>query len=731
MATNYPDDYDGFSNPNSFTKQNQISHSEQHADANDAIEAIQHVLGLLPAGEYSTVGDRLDNASLDAEAIGNELDTLNERQIPRLDRWAAGMSLMETERVNVLVPADSMTQPWNFATSGEVLSWLELLTKQFRAFGPTTSDWRSAGRTFGQTWTSTGAAGNHGFGAQGIVLDPGEYWEDTFGGEDVDPGDAVAVYVTRQASGGANCRVLIDGVQVLAATTTTNAAANGHHKIYESALQDGEVHTVRVEASGSGTVKLDGILVHHGTLTHGLVLWNGGRSGSSVQIHLDYGGFQEAVEALDDELYLVILPSGLITFLSDNTGQEYIDGQQNAIDMVRGITNADILIIHQYEPAGFTSVSSQWANWTTVTLPLSEALASDNDAGFVSVARALGSKANQALTDKGIDVWSSASLGVDYLHTNSVGQRIIADTIWPVLSLNRAPRSLALGDIGALPNTGGRINLSGGGFIEFKNFVFPFANIPTIAMGLQADAYESLWITHAGISTVNPSTGAALNSLTWSALLDGDIGSIAALTTTSFGRALLTVADAAGLRTSAGLGALSTYSSVAGATPRYDLGQSRSTSASELSQLVATMPIDANTLAAGDTLIFRAVPISFNLSGGSVTIRLRLKVGGTTVFDSSTITIANGAGIAWGITSTIFVESISPSPIIHVDTEVGYGPGTGLADTAMLRQSTANTPVTTATTALISVDLTSQHSSAAAGVITETRWAKLTREPRY
>lgn len=731
MATNYPDDYDGFSNPNSFTKQNQISHSEQHADANDAIEAIQHVLGLLPAGEYSTVGDRLDNASLDAEAIGNELDTLNERQIPRLDRWAAGMSLMETERVNVLVPADSMTQPWSFATSGEVLSWLELLTKQFRAFGPTTSDWRSAGRTFGQTWTSTGAAGNHGFGAQGIVLDPGEYWEDTFGGEDVDPGDAVAVYVTRQASGGANCRVLIDGVQVLAATTTTNAAANGHHKIYESALQDGEVHTVRVEASGSGTVKLDGILVHHGTLTHGLVLWNGGRSGSSVQIHLDYGGFQEAVEALDDELYLVILPSGLITFLSDNTGQEYIDGQQNAIDMVRGITNADILIIHQYEPAGFTSVSSQWANWTTVTLPLSEALASDNDAGFVSVARALGSKANQALTDKGIDVWSSASLGVDYLHTNSVGQRIIADTIWPVLSLNRAPRSLALGDIGALPNTGGRINLSGGGFIEFKNFVFPFANIPTIAMGLQANAYATLIMTYAGVATVNPTTGATIGSVTWDSLVDSDITAISALTTTTFGRSLLTIADAAGLRTTAGLGSLATLSSVAGATPRYDLGQSRTGSASELTQLLATMNIDANTLAVGDVLIFRAVPISVNLSGGALTVRIKFKVGGTTVFDSTALNIDNLAGMTWQLESIIFVEALSGSPILHVDTTLAYGPGGGAANTATLFQSTAATPITSATTSDIALDLTAQHSSASGAMVTETRWAKLTREPRY
>lgn len=59
MPSNYPDDYDGFPNPNAFTKQNQVSHADQHTNANDAIEAIQHTLGLLPQGSEGTVADRL------------------------------------------------------------------------------------------------------------------------------------------------------------------------------------------------------------------------------------------------------------------------------------------------------------------------------------------------------------------------------------------------------------------------------------------------------------------------------------------------------------------------------------------------------------------------------------------------------------------------------------------------------------------------------------------------
>jgi hypothetical protein len=43
-----------------------ISHSSQHANVNDAIEAIEHALGLSPEGDYLTVASRLI-------AIENEL----------------------------------------------------------------------------------------------------------------------------------------------------------------------------------------------------------------------------------------------------------------------------------------------------------------------------------------------------------------------------------------------------------------------------------------------------------------------------------------------------------------------------------------------------------------------------------------------------------------------------------------------------------------------------------
>jgi hypothetical protein len=52
VATQYPDDYDGFVNPNPFTRMTQVGHADQHANANDAIEAIEHTLGILPQGAF-------------------------------------------------------------------------------------------------------------------------------------------------------------------------------------------------------------------------------------------------------------------------------------------------------------------------------------------------------------------------------------------------------------------------------------------------------------------------------------------------------------------------------------------------------------------------------------------------------------------------------------------------------------------------------------------------------
>jgi len=61
MPTLYPGTLDNFVNPTSTDKLNSatVPHHQQHADLNDAVEAIETVLGLSPAGSHLTVKDRI------------------------------------------------------------------------------------------------------------------------------------------------------------------------------------------------------------------------------------------------------------------------------------------------------------------------------------------------------------------------------------------------------------------------------------------------------------------------------------------------------------------------------------------------------------------------------------------------------------------------------------------------------------------------------------------------
>jgi hypothetical protein len=59
MGTSYPGALDEFTNPQADDGMNLPSHAAQHANANDAIAAIQAELGTNPSGSYDTVKDRL------------------------------------------------------------------------------------------------------------------------------------------------------------------------------------------------------------------------------------------------------------------------------------------------------------------------------------------------------------------------------------------------------------------------------------------------------------------------------------------------------------------------------------------------------------------------------------------------------------------------------------------------------------------------------------------------
>jgi hypothetical protein len=64
MATQYPSGLDDFVNPTASDALNSttVPHAKQHSDLNDAVEAIQTVMGINPAGSHLTVKDRIINA---------------------------------------------------------------------------------------------------------------------------------------------------------------------------------------------------------------------------------------------------------------------------------------------------------------------------------------------------------------------------------------------------------------------------------------------------------------------------------------------------------------------------------------------------------------------------------------------------------------------------------------------------------------------------------------------
>jgi hypothetical protein len=61
MATNYPAQLDILINPTATDALNSVTvpHHQQHTNLNDAVEAIQTVIGLNPAGSHLTVKDRI------------------------------------------------------------------------------------------------------------------------------------------------------------------------------------------------------------------------------------------------------------------------------------------------------------------------------------------------------------------------------------------------------------------------------------------------------------------------------------------------------------------------------------------------------------------------------------------------------------------------------------------------------------------------------------------------
>lgn len=80
MPTAYPAAFDTLTNPAPTDALNAPSHADQHANANDAIEAIEHILGVSPQGVEATVSARI--AAIEGAPSGGGIAIL-----AAIDRW--------------------------------------------------------------------------------------------------------------------------------------------------------------------------------------------------------------------------------------------------------------------------------------------------------------------------------------------------------------------------------------------------------------------------------------------------------------------------------------------------------------------------------------------------------------------------------------------------------------------------------------------------------------------
>ena len=112
MATQYPAALDILINPTSSDSLNSatVPHHQQHANVNDAIEAMQTVIGLNPAGSHLTVKDRI----ISAETAITTQSVLNGLTDVTITTVSTGNVLRYNGSVWVNHPEENLTDGGNF-----------------------------------------------------------------------------------------------------------------------------------------------------------------------------------------------------------------------------------------------------------------------------------------------------------------------------------------------------------------------------------------------------------------------------------------------------------------------------------------------------------------------------------------------------------------------------------------------------------------------------------------
>ncbi len=78
MATSYPNSIDELVNPNGTDQLSAPSHSEQHSNANDAIEAIQSFVGTVSSEDPDSLSYKVNQVETLVANLGNSTDNITE-----------------------------------------------------------------------------------------------------------------------------------------------------------------------------------------------------------------------------------------------------------------------------------------------------------------------------------------------------------------------------------------------------------------------------------------------------------------------------------------------------------------------------------------------------------------------------------------------------------------------------------------------------------------------------
>lgn len=133
MATDFPTSLDSLTNPNSTDGQNSPSHSTQHSNANDAIEALETKVGVNSSAVTTTHDYKLSSVTSSAKAVSTagaqtiaDVKTFDEGAIVTAPKAyspsAAGTATLDLALGNdfeITMPAGNITIALSNATVGE------------------------------------------------------------------------------------------------------------------------------------------------------------------------------------------------------------------------------------------------------------------------------------------------------------------------------------------------------------------------------------------------------------------------------------------------------------------------------------------------------------------------------------------------------------------------------------------------------------------------------------